>query len=126
MIRSRPRGGFRVFAVRDSASAHRNQIPNCQPLPAEGLGCSRFINLEMPMSNPSSTDSTRSTLAPAKHNAFDDVLLSRRELADAFRVTPRTVYEWERTGRIPAPQRTPSGRPRWRKSSVAAMLKAPA
>lgn len=48
-------------------------------------------------------------------------MLTRRDLATFYRVTTRTVDEWRREGRLPPAELTPSGRPRWRESALAAL-----
>jgi molybdopterin-binding protein len=40
---------------------------------------------------------------------------TRTEVAEALHVTPRTLYNWEREGRIPAPERDRRG---WRRYSA--------
>ena len=54
-------------------------------------------------------------------------LLTTPEVAAMFRVTPRTVREWARTGWLPPCFRTPGGRRRrgyrrYRRAEVAALL----
>jgi excisionase family DNA binding protein len=50
-----------------------------------------------------------------------DRLLTPGEVADLFRVEPRTVGRWARDGRLSA-VRTPGGHRRYRESAVRALL----
>jgi predicted DNA-binding transcriptional regulator AlpA len=42
-----------------------------------------------------------------------DRYLTRQQMADLFSVTTRTIDAWAQCGRLPKPDRLPSGRPRW-------------
>jgi molybdopterin-binding protein len=46
---------------------------------------------------------------------------TRTEVAAALRVTPRTLYNWEREGKIPAPERDRRGWRRYTGEQVAAL-----
>lgn len=50
-----------------------------------------------------------------------DDLLTRQETADLFRVDKATIRRWERAGRLPAIT-LPSGRPRYKRSDVEALI----
>lgn len=52
-------------------------------------------------------------------------LLTPAEVADMFRVDPKTVSRWAKAGRISA-VRTPGGHRRFREAEVLALLGAPA
>jgi excisionase family DNA binding protein len=51
----------------------------------------------------------------------DEVLLVAQEVADLFRVDPKTVARWAASGRIDY-VRTPGGHRRFRESDVSALL----
>lgn len=48
----------------------------------------------------------------------DDQLLTTPELADMFRVSPRTIRTWHVRGKLPGSWRTPGGKVRMRLSDV--------
>lgn len=50
-----------------------------------------------------------------------DDLLSPQEVAQIFRVDPRTVIRWVKAGKL-HPQRTPGGHRRYRRAEVDALL----
>lgn len=52
----------------------------------------------------------------------DDPLLTPREVAQQFRVSPKTVYRWATSGQLPRVL-TPGGHSRFRRSVVQAALK---
>jgi excisionase family DNA binding protein len=54
-------------------------------------------------------------------STFGDTLLTSEEVAALFRVHPKTVGRWGRTGRLRA-IRTPGGHPRYKESVVRALL----
>jgi excisionase family DNA binding protein len=51
----------------------------------------------------------------------DERLLTPAEVADMFRVCPKTVGRWARAGNLPA-TRTPGGHRRYREADVRAIL----
>jgi excisionase family DNA binding protein len=55
------------------------------------------------------------------HNAEPEALLTPSEVAERFRVNPKTVTRWARAGKISA-IRTLGGHRRFRASEVAALL----
>lgn len=52
----------------------------------------------------------------------EDPLLTPGEVAELFRVDPKTVSRWAKAGRLPQ-TRTPGGHGRYRQSDVAALLR---
>lgn len=51
----------------------------------------------------------------------DDPLLTPDEVASMFRVDPKTVSRWAKSGRVPA-IKTPGGHTRFRRSVIEALL----
>ena len=55
---------------------------------------------------------------------LDDPYRRKPEVARHFSVTPRTIDNWVRAGRLPEPERLPNGRPAWRESVIRAAMNA--
>lgn len=53
-----------------------------------------------------------------------DPKLTVHEVAELFRVKPRTVWRWASSGVIPKPHRVGGRLARWRRSEIAAALAA--
>lgn len=64
-----------------------------------------------------------STEQVVAHSEPLESLLRREQVAAVFRVSPRTVTDWARTGKLQS-IRTPGGQHRFRQSDVAARLRA--
>jgi len=60
-------------------------------------------------------------LSPAAEAARDEKLLTPKEVASMFRVDPKTVTRWAKSGRLTA-IRTLGGHRRYRESQVLALL----
>lgn len=56
-----------------------------------------------------------------KLTGWDDELLTPAEVADAFRVVPKTVTRWAKTGKLSS-IRTLGGHRRYRRAEVEALL----
>jgi predicted DNA-binding transcriptional regulator AlpA len=52
-----------------------------------------------------------------------DRYLSKNDLATLYGVSTRTIDNWTKDGRLPAPERLPSNRPRWLESVARQALK---
>ena len=59
------------------------------------------------------------TVKPDRH--MDEDLMTRRQVAYLFRVTSSAVAIWARRGRLPE-VRTETGKPRYRRADVVALL----
>jgi excisionase family DNA binding protein len=57
----------------------------------------------------------------SQHNAADDALLTPAEVAALFRVSPKTVTRWARSGKLTA-LRTLGGHRRFRSAEVRELL----
>lgn len=61
------------------------------------------------------------SVIPADSQAPKKRLLRTRDVAEEYDVTPETVMEWARTGKLPS-IRTPGGQYRFRSNDVEALL----
>lgn len=55
-------------------------------------------------------------------NGYSGTHLTIGDVARTFGVTPATVREWDRSGKLPAAFRTPGNQRRWNRADVEALL----
>jgi predicted DNA-binding transcriptional regulator AlpA len=60
-----------------------------------------------------------------KESAMTDRFLTRRQVAELFGVSTRTIDSWHKAGRLPPAARIPSDRPRWRESTLRLAIRQP-
>jgi excisionase family DNA binding protein len=56
----------------------------------------------------------------------DPEVMTSAEVADVFRVDPKTVVRWAISGQLPAAFRTPGGHRRWTRAAIMACVNTPA
>jgi predicted DNA-binding transcriptional regulator AlpA len=57
--------------------------------------------------------------------SMNDRLMTTREVADFFHNTPRSIFNWEKSGRLPPPLRLPNGRKAWKETVIRSLVETP-